>query len=158
RSDLARFYDAYYRPGNAVVVVVGDVSADEVRAAVRRWFGPFERGAEPPRPAAARAEPAQTRQRKETAGGSQVGVVVAGYHIPSAKSPDIFALQVLANILAGGEAARLHQRIVRKEQVGVYAGGQTLILEDPGLFIVDTVFLSAEQGTRVLSVLEEEIQ
>ena len=52
-SDLQKFYDAYYRPNNAVLVIVGDVSADEVRDAAKRWFGPLEKRAEPPRPSAA---------------------------------------------------------------------------------------------------------
>jgi zinc protease len=156
-SELQRFYDTYYRPGNAVLVVVGDVGVDEVRAAATRWFGPLERGAEPPRPAAALAEPKQTAKRRENVGSSQLGVVVAGYHIPAARSEDTFPLQVLANVLAGGEGARLYQRVVRRDQAGVYAGGQTLLLEDPGLLVAFGVFVKPEQAAAVLAGLEDEI-
>jgi len=130
---------------------------DEVRSSATRWFGPLEKGPAPPRPSAALAEPEQKEARKETVGSSQLGLVIGGYHIPPARSDDIFALQVLANVLSGGDSSRLTQRIVRKDQSGVYAGGQMLLLEDPGLLVVYGVFLKPEQGQRVQDALELEI-
>jgi zinc protease len=156
-SDLQRFYDAYYRPNNAVLVVVGDVAEAEVRAAAQRWFGPLEKGPTVPRPARSAQEPVQKQLRKETVGSSPLGLVIGGWHIPAARSEDIFALQVLANIVSGGESSRLVGRIVRKDQSGVYASGQMLLLEDPGLFIVYGVYLKPQAGPKVEDALEEEL-
>jgi zinc protease len=156
-AELRRFYDAYYRPNNATLVVVGDVTEDQVRASVERWFGGLERGPAPPRPAAAAAEPPQTAPRREVVGPAQLGVVIGGYHMPAARSPDLHALQVLLGILSGGESSRLFRRVVRGDRSGVFAGGQLMVLEDPGMLIVFGVHLAPEQGARVEQALLEEV-
>jgi zinc protease len=156
-ADVQRFYDTYYRPNNAVLVVVGDVSEDEVRVAATRWFGPLERGAEPPRPSAALVEPPQTQEHRETVGGSPLGLVMTGYHIPAARSDDLPILQVLWNIVAAGDGARLPVRITRKDASGVYAGGQLLVTEEPGLFVVYGVFTSPEAAAKVDDGLADEL-
>ncbi len=63
---LQKFYDAYYRPNNATLVVVGDVAEADVRAAAEKWFAPIARGVEPPRPSARedRAAPDQRNARR----------------------------------------------------------------------------------------------
>jgi zinc protease len=72
-DDLQKFYDAYYQPNNALLVVVGKVTTADVKASAEKWFGPIARGADPPRPAAASQEPAQTARRREVAPPGVVG-------------------------------------------------------------------------------------
>src|SRR5262245_20746482 len=71
-SDLKRFYDTYYQPNNAVLIVVGDVSEEEVRASAQKWFGPLAKAPDPPRPAASAPEPPQTKMRRETVAPAQL--------------------------------------------------------------------------------------
>src|SRR5262249_37018084 len=121
-AECQRFYDTYYQPNNATLIVVGDLDEAEVRKAVERRFGPIPRGADPPRTDV--VEPPQTAMRTETlAMEVQIPVVVGGYHIPRAADPDMPALEVLAAILSGGESSRLHQRLVRRDHLAVAAGG-----------------------------------
>jgi zinc protease len=156
-ADLKRFYDAYYQPNNASLIVVGDVTEDEVRQAAEKHFGKIPAAAEPPRPARELVEPPQTKLRKQTVSPSQLGVIIGGYHIPAAKSPDVYPLEVLAGILSGGESSRLFQRVVRKDGSGVFAGGQLGVMEDPGLFIVFGAFLAGNQADKVEKGILDEI-
>ena len=154
-SDLKAFYDRYYQPNNAVLIVVGDVSEDEVKAAAQKHFGPIARG-----PAVSRVatpEPRQTQQRKETAPAAQLGVIIGGYKTPPAKSDDTYPLQVLSAILSGGESSRLMRRVVRKDGVGVGAGGQVWAFEDPGLFMVFGVYLQEAQAEKLEAAMLDEI-
>ena len=158
-AELKKFYDTYYVPNNATLIVVGDVTEAEVRASAQKWFGPVPRGAEPPRPshAAGAVEPPQTQARRVTAGAGQLGVIIGGYHIPPARSPDMVALDVLALILANGESSRLHRRVVSRDKIGVYAGGGVNAFEDPGLLLVIGAYLDAAQGAKVEAALADEV-
>jgi len=156
-GDLKAFYDTYYVPNNAVVIVAGDVSEEEVRASVAKWFGPLAKGKTPPRPSKAAPEPKQTRVRRAVVEPSQLGVVFSGYKVPGAASDDQYALAVLGNILSGGESARLHRRVVRTDKIGVYAGGQALPFEELGLFFVLGVYLSPEQQQPMEAALLDEV-
>ena len=155
-ADCQRFYDTYYQPNNATVVVIGDVDEVEVRKLIDQHFGAIPHGPAPPRTPV--EEPPQTAMRSETLHIEvQVPVVVGGYHIPRASDPDIPALEVLAAVLSGGESSRLHQRLVRREHLAIAAGGVTETLEQPGLFLVYAAYLPDRDAARVQSVLAEEI-
>jgi zinc protease len=155
-ADAQRFYDTYYQPNNATLIVVGDVDEATVRKLVDQHFGPIPKGPPPPRTTA--EEPPQTAMREETLRVEvQVPVVVGGYHIPRAGDPDIPALEVLAAILSGGESSRMHQRLVRREHLAIGAGGVAETLEHPGLFLVYAAYLPNRDAARVQAVLSEEV-
>jgi zinc protease len=155
-ADCQRFYDAYYQPNNATLIVVGDVDETAVRKLIDQHFGSIPRGPAPVRAAA--EEPPQTSTRAETLQIEvQIPVVVGGYHIPRAADPDVAPLEVLAAVLSSGESSRLHQRLVRREHLAIAAGGVTEALEQPGLFIVYAAYLPDRDAARVQAVLSEEI-
>src|SRR4029079_5818403 len=65
-ADLQRFYDTYYQPGNATLIVVGDVDEADVRTAAQKYFHGYPRAPEPPRPSSAAPEPKQSQMRTES--------------------------------------------------------------------------------------------
>jgi zinc protease len=156
-EDCQKFYDTYYQPNNATLIVVGDVQEAEVRSLADKYFGPIPRGAEPPRNYV--EEPPQTAMRSENmALEVQVPVVVGGYHIPRAADPDTAPLEVLAAVLSGGESSRMHQRLVRKDHLAIAAGGVTESMEYPGLFIVFAAHLPDRDQSKVKEALLDEVR
>jgi len=155
-ADCQRFYDTYYQPNNATLIIVGDLDEQTARKLVDQHFGPIPRG-----PQAARTyptEPPQTQPRTETMQIEvQIPVIVGGYHIPRAADSDIPALEVLATILSAGDSSRLTQRLVRRDHLAIAAGGVTEAMEDPGLFIIYAAYLPDKDGTKVQAALSEEI-
>jgi zinc protease len=135
-------YDAYFTPGNALVVVVGGVSADAAVQAVERWFGSLPKGAAPPRGNHGKSEPAQTEPRRKELSGSPVGVVMAGFRLPAAADPDVLALQVAGMVLTGGTSSRLHRRLVGGK-LADDLGGQVLVRHDAGLLVAFATFSGA---------------
>jgi zinc protease len=151
-----KFYDTYYQPNNATLIVVGDIQEAEVRKLAEQHFGPVPRGPAPPR--AREAEPAQTAERRETMEMEvQVPVMVEGFHIPRAADPDLPALEVLATILSAGQSSRLHQRLVRRDRLALAAGGFSEAMEDPGLFIAYAAYLPDRDPEKVRQALAEEL-
>jgi zinc protease len=157
-EDCKKFYDAYYRPNNATLIVVGDTDEATVRKLAQKYFGPLERGPEPSRPAEAKQEPAQKEPRDATLSiPVQLPIVVGAYHIPAGASEDMYPLEVLQQILSGGESSRLYQRLVRKDKLAVAAVGQVMDHEDPGLFLTLAAFLPNVDAGKVRAALDEEI-
>ena len=109
-ADLQQWYDRWYAPNNAIVVVVGDIVPEEVLALARQHFGPLKpETLTAPKP---RVEPKQAGQRRVTVRvPAEVPYVVMGYKVPVLKTAAVdwepYALTVLAGVLDGGSSARL---------------------------------------------------
>jgi zinc protease len=152
-----QFFDRYYRPDNVILLVVGDVTADEVLALVERAYGPWAKGpARPPVP----VEPLQTSEQRVTVPwkGASLPMLFLGFHAPgfSTKSIDGPALEVLAELLFA-ERSRLHQRLVLDEQkVDTLDGGNERHV-DPNLFLVLARVKQSKDMAYVEATIEKEI-
>jgi zinc protease len=159
---LKKFYDAYYQPNNALLVVVGKATLDAVKASAERHFGAIPKAADPPRPSLAAVEPPPASKRRVVAEPGAVGLTLIGFPIPAAKERDIYALQVASMILGVGEGSRLKARIrstdpKTKQPYGRDAGAEAVVREEPGLLAVFGAYLQAAQGEAVEAALLEEI-
>ncbi len=161
-DELKKFYDAYYQPNNAILVVVGKVTAAAVKASAEKWFGPIAKASDPLRPAAAAQEPAQTARRREVVEPGVVGLTMVGWHIPPAKDKDLPALQLAAIVLGAGDGSRLKVRLKApdpktKQALAVEAGMDAIVREDPGMVIAFAGYRDPAQGELVEAALLEEI-
>jgi zinc protease len=155
-EDCQVFYDTYYQPNNATLIVVGDVDEAEVRRSAQAHFGQFPRGPAPPRVKI--EEPPQTEPRSATLTlDVSLPVIVGGYHIPAARHPDVPALEVLASIVSVGESSRMFRRLVRKDKLAVAAGGLAEVMEDPGLFITYAAHLPDKNQDQIRRALSDEV-
>ena len=155
-ADCQKFYDEYYRPNNAALIVVGDTDEATVKSLADKYFAPLEKGPTPRHDAP--KEPEQTELRQKTLEiPVQLPVIIGGYHIPAGNDPDLFALEVLQQILSSGESSRLHQRLVRKDKTAVAAGGFVFAHEDPGLFLTFALYLPNMDVEKLKAALDEEI-
>jgi predicted Zn-dependent peptidase len=119
---LRAFHRTYFVPNNAAVIVVGDVSLEEIRPRLEAAFGAWTRGSVPaPRPPA--APPASRREvvlvDKPGAAQSEIRIGQVGV---DRKSPDYFALQVMNTVLGGSFTSRLNQKL-REEKQYTYGAG-----------------------------------
>ncbi|HEY4244928.1 MAG TPA: pitrilysin family protein [Kofleriaceae bacterium] len=161
-EDLHKFYDTYYQPGNALLVVVGRVSTADVKASAEKWFGGIPKASDPPRPAASQQEPPQDKPRTVTADPSQVGLVLVGWHVPPAKAPDIFAVQVASIVLGAGDSSRLKKRLKSpdpklKRPLALEGGMESLIREDPGMAVALGAFLDPALEEPIAAAISDEV-
>ena len=120
-ADLAEHFRAYYLPNNAFVVAVGDFDGTALIAEVERAFGGIAAGPLPP--AVRSIEPTQRGpKRVELRRPAQLSFVALAHHTPNLHSADAPALEVLAEILAGGESARLHRELVYRKRIARSVG------------------------------------
>jgi zinc protease len=157
-ADCQKFYDAYYQPNNALLVIVGDVGERTVRDLVDQRFGAIPAGAEPPRPSLAKVEPAQTEARESTLTKSVASPLVVGeYHIPGGSSDDLLPLHILSALFSGGDSTPLNRRLVLKDHLSTLVGGGPMQREDPALFNVFAYVSPGVDAKKTKSALEEEI-
>jgi zinc protease len=133
-QDVRDFHSLYYVPNNATLVVAGDLNPEAVIRWSEQYFGPIPKGKPIPRDIP--KEPAQTAERRavDYHPNTPLPAVVITCHVPEAGNPDTYALQVASNILSAGESSRLYRRMVYEKQMAVAAGGDAILLEDPGVF------------------------
>src|SRR5690606_22591039 len=107
RADAEAFYKAYYRPDNAVLVVVGDFDQKQVDSWIDKYFGSI------PKPSGSiprvtEVEPEWSEERRYDEFGPRVPfpAVAVVYRAPKTTNPDIPAIRIAASILSGGTSSR----------------------------------------------------
>lgn len=124
-ADAREWYDRWYVPNNAYLVVVGDVDHDAVFKLAEKYYGPLEGRASPTRTPP--AEPPQEGIRRLVVKApAELPILTMGYKVPVirdvARDVDPFALEMLAAVLDGHEAARFGKRLIREQKIAVSTG------------------------------------
>jgi zinc protease len=138
-GELRDFWNRYYVPNNATLVIAGDITHDNAQSLAERYFGWIPKGEEPPRITYKEPLPNAPRNaviREENAPAPVLGVA---YRAVPMGHKDSWALQMLATIVGGGESSRLYQKLVTEQKSAVFAGGGALALEDDGLIAFGAV-------------------
>src|SRR5437016_7744767 len=134
-DDLKHHFEMGYSPSNATMVVVGDVSTDEIVRLAEKKLEPIASHAPPPK--VTTREPEQIGERRVTVRKfAQLPIVMIGYHVPESASPEYYALDLLDTVLLFGQSSRMYQRIVDKDQLAISVNGGERISFDPTLFTI----------------------
>jgi predicted Zn-dependent peptidase len=156
-AELRQFFDTYYVPNNATLVVVGDVVASEVLAKARRYFGWIPRVADPP-PVAVReppvTEPRRLELREEKGPLAIVGIA---HRVVPDTHPDRHALAILDYVLSGGESGRVYKKLVKDLEIAVQAISGAFLLQQDGLWAMGAVVKLGVEPEKVEAALTEEI-
>jgi predicted Zn-dependent peptidase len=117
-EDVSAFFRTYYAPNNAVLTVVGDVEPDEIRRWTERYFGGIPANPNIP-PLGDLSLPAIIgREVRETVYDKvPLPRVYVGFRAPAFGDERLDALDIAAQVLAGGKGSRLHRRLVRDERI-----------------------------------------
>ena len=124
-QDARDWYQTWYAPNNAILVVVGDVNPQEVYKLAKKHFGPLKARKLPDRKP--QVEPEQKGERRVVVKAqAELPYLMMGFRAPALQDPDQdwepYALEILAGVLDGNASARLNQQLVRERQVAVDVG------------------------------------
>ncbi|HEY9855501.1 MAG TPA: pitrilysin family protein [Stenomitos sp.] len=135
RQDAWTYYQTYYKPNNATLVLVGDFDPKQALQLIRKHFGPIKAGPTPP-PVRTVEPPQNGEHRTELIKEVETPAVMAAFKIPAVGHPDLYALMVAANVLARGESSRLYRKLVDQTQIAQSVEASANEQRDPGLFIL----------------------
>ena len=133
-EDVRGFFQTYYVPENATLVLVGDFDAAQGKQLVAQYFGRVPK-AERPVPRDIPKEPAQTGERRITVQAPwPLPAVVVAHHVTNDGNPDSYPLHIASKVLSDGQSSRIYQKLVYEKQLAVAAFGGANLIEDPNLF------------------------
>jgi zinc protease len=161
-QDAKAWYDRYYAPNNATMVVTGDVDAKRVRALAEKYFGGIPRKNLPvTKP---QDEPPQHGIRRLTVKApAENPYVVLAFKAPTLrdveKDTDSHALDVLAAVLDGYDNARLTAKLVRTDRVANSVGaGYSNVARGPVLFLLDGTPANGTTTEQLEKLLRAEVE
>jgi zinc protease len=133
-DDVREFFQTYYVPENATVVVVGDFDTAPAKDLAAQYFGRVPKAAQPV-PRDIPKEPPQTAERRVTVRQPwPLPAVVVAHHITYDGHPDSYPLHIASKVLSDGQTSRIQQSLVYDKQIAVSAFGGANLIEDPNLF------------------------
>lgn len=157
-EDVVAFFRTYYQPGNASLVVAGDIDPARTRAAVEKWFAEVKPGTAPA-PPIDYPHPVLNEVRKKTIQDRvQLPRLYLTWLTPAHLAPGDAELDVLSSLLAGGKNSRLYKRLVYELQiaqdVAAYQASKALNSEYQ---VVVTARPDADIN-RIRAIVDEEIR
>lgn len=131
---LREFYDTFYWPNNATVTVIGDFDKNKALDLIDQYFGTIPSSPNPI-PDVYTEEPDQLGQRRTIVKrAGQLGALGVAHKIPEGSHPDMFALDVLSQILTNGKTSRLYKALVDQGKTTTVFASQNYF-KDPSLFV-----------------------
>ncbi len=164
RSDLEnvslekvkQFYETYYAPNNAYLIVVGDVKAEEVFKIAEKYFGKYE---SKEIPKFYTTEPKQRGPRRTEIKKEGFATYIAlAYRVPKASSEYSPAVSLLADILGGGKTSKLYKSIVYNKQLASSISAFYYGLKDEGLLIIFATLQQGKDINELEKAINEEIE
>jgi zinc protease len=134
-EDLKHHYEMGYSPSNATMVVVGDVTPEEIFQICEKTIEPIPSHAPPP--PVTTVEPPQLGERRLVVHKqAELPLLMIGYHVPATNNADFYATNILRTILFEGESSRMYQRLVDKDQLALDVESALQPAFDPTIAII----------------------
>jgi zinc protease len=134
-DDVKAFFYKFYRPNNAVMVVAGNVTVEEVKRLSEKWFGPIPSGEKYVRKLP--VEPVQTEKRTLFVEAEvPADAIYKAYHMPGRLHEDYYTVDLLSDVLGRGHSSRLYEHLVKETRFFTSINSFVTGSVDPGLLVI----------------------
>ncbi|MEH1922148.1 MAG: pitrilysin family protein [Nostoc sp.] len=166
-EQVRNYYQTYYSPENATLVITGDFATEPALKVVKETFGKLSQRAKKDTvinnasasSALANASPSTSVAKKAPIVLKQPGsaaLLQAVYPLPDIKHPDVPAIDVMDAILTGGRSSRLYQALVESGLASSVSGGAAELIE-PGWYQIDATAAPGQELGKIAQVLQESL-
>ncbi len=134
-DDVKNFFFTHYLPGNAILVVAGNTTVDQVRKLCDKWFAPIPAGTLPKRNLP--AEPRQKGKRVMTVEAKvPANAIYKSYHMPGRFDKDFYSADLFSDVISRGHSSRLYQQLVDEKELFTSISSFTTGTIDPGMLVI----------------------
>jgi predicted Zn-dependent peptidase len=156
-KDVQDFFTRYYAPNNAVITLVGDVTAETALPLIEKYFGDIPSQPQPVIPDLTEAlNKGERRMTWEDPQAPQPRIDMA-YPTLEANSTDYYALDMLSTILGGSESSRIYQKLVKEKAVATSAGSYALMRRGSSPLTFSATVAPGSDVETVEKLINEEI-
>jgi len=157
RTKVKEFYKKHYVPSNITVVIAGDIDKENLIPVIERYFGNIPSGKKvvsliPSEP------PMEDTVRRTTITMDSEPIFLTAFPIPDINHPDMYALDILAEIIAGGRTSRLYKRLVKEDRTAISTGAWCRSAKYPSLFYIWAIPAKGHTNKEVEDTIIEEIE
>lgn len=158
-DDVKDFFFKHYIPNNAIMVVAGNVTVDQIKALSEKWFGPIPAGVKPVRKI--QSEPGQLSKRTlEVKAKVPANALYKAYHMAGRFDADFYVCDLLSDLLSRGNSSRLYHTLVQQKEIFTSISSFTMGSVDPGLMVISGRIkdgISLTDAEREVDLILEEI-
>ncbi|MGA9652121.1 M16 family metallopeptidase [Pedobacter sp.] len=156
-ADVKAFFNKHYNPQNAILVVGGNVKTEDVKKLAEKWFEPIPSGDKYERNLP--QEDKQNEARTETVKANvPLNAIYVAFKMPGRLSNDYYAFDLLSDILSGGKSSRLHNSLLKEQQLFSDINAYISSSLDPGLFIVEGKLVEGVSIEKAEAAIWEELE
>jgi zinc protease len=155
-AEMKAYYDKWYHPRNATLVIVGDFETNQALAKVKDLFGGIPAGPGPT-PLQIVEPPQHGEKRVVVRKATPVERLLLAYHVPAVADPDSYVLQVIEGLLSTGKTSRLYKRLVDHDQSVTMATASAEDHINPSLFTIRAELKPASKLEDVEQAVYQEV-
>lgn len=156
-EDVKAFFKKFYCPNNAIMVLTGNVSFDEVKGLSEKWFAPILKGPDNNRNLP--VEPEQKEFRSLTVEREvPFNSIYKTYHTCSRKDKEFYAVDLLSDILSDGNSSRLYNELVKNKKIFSELNAYADDSMDKGMFVISGKVLDSFSLESAEKAIEEELE
>jgi len=156
-EEAKQFFDDHYAPNNAIIVLAGQVKAEEGLELIKKWFGDI-----PSHPIVERKLPVEPKQEEKTSstveGHIPADAIYFGFHNGGRTHPDYYANDILSDILGNGRSSRFYQRLYKGKNIFSRIDSYISGTADPGLFLIDGKLKDQRSVEEGVNAIWEELE
>ncbi|MGY6742360.1 MAG: M16 family metallopeptidase [Cecembia sp.] len=134
KEDVAEFYFTHYRPDNAIMVVAGDVTLDQVKTLAEKWFGDIP-SSQMPKKAIPQELPQKSKKVMTVEAEVPTDALYKVYHMPGKLQEGYLQADLITDILGFGRSSILEQKLVKNGSIFASIGAYIFGTVDPGLLV-----------------------
>ncbi|TQD38593.1 M16 family metallopeptidase [Haloflavibacter putidus] len=156
-EEFKAFFDKYYGPNNATLVVAGDIDKSEAKKLIEDYFGPVPKGNEVKHPQVKEEPIKEEIVAKEYDSNIQIPAKLFVYRTPSMKDRDAYVLDMISSLLTDGKSSRMYKKMVDEKKQALQVLAFPRSQEDYGVYIMGALAMGDTPLKEIASSMDEEI-
>ena len=156
-EEFKEFFDIYYKPNNATLVVAGDIDITKTKKMIQDYFGPIPAGKEVTRNFPDEDPITETIEAKFYDPNIQIPAIILGYKTPGMIERDAYVLNMISSVLSTGKSSRLYKKLVDDQKQALEVGALNIPQKDYGMYVVLALPLGETSLDTLVHEMDEEI-
>lgn len=157
-EDFSNFYETYYVPQNATLSIAGDIDPAKTRTLIEQYFGSIPRGSQSINRPSTSPPPLAGEVVDTVHDNIQLPALIMAYRTPKQGTRDAYAMEMLAQLLSGGQSSMLYKKLVDEEQKALTVQAFPFALESAGLFGTFGIVNSGVAPEELLAGVDETLE